>query len=90
VLVPFTGRKLHAFNEILSQLISMEDKRAGSLLLAYAQQKRREGKKDETLNMYAELMKNFPHYREDALWGIAWNTTAPEIIRRHRRLWGAQ
>jgi len=61
-----------AFNEILSQLISMEDKRAGSLLLAYASTKRREGKKDETLNMYAELMKNFPHYREDALWGIAW------------------
>lgn len=63
----FTG-----FNEILSQLVSMEDRRAGALLLAYASTKRREGKKDETLHMYAELMKNFPQYREDALWGIAW------------------
>lgn len=61
-----------AFNEILPQLIFMEDKRAGSLLLSYASTKRREGKKDESLNMYTELRKKFPQYREDALWGTAW------------------
>ena len=61
-----------AFNKILSQLISMEDKRAGTLLLAYASTKRREGEKDESLNIYAGLMKTFPQYGEDALWGIAW------------------
>ncbi|HXX80239.1 MAG TPA: transglycosylase SLT domain-containing protein [Thermodesulfovibrionales bacterium] len=61
-----------AFNEILSTLVSMEDKRAGSLLLAYASAKRREGKKDDSLSMYAELRKKFPQYGGDALWGIAW------------------
>ncbi|HXX54327.1 MAG TPA: transglycosylase SLT domain-containing protein [Thermodesulfovibrionales bacterium] len=61
-----------AFNEILAQLISMEDKRAGLLLLAYASAKRREGKKEESLKMYADLKKTFSQYTEDALWGIAW------------------
>lgn len=88
-----SGRSLYragdftAFKEILSQLISMEDTRAGSLLLAYASTKRREGKKDESLNMYAELRRKFPRYGEDALWGIAWTyyragdyTGASEIL----------
>lgn len=68
----YRAGNLTEFNEILSQLISMEDKRAGSLLLAYASAKRREGKKDESLNVYAELREKFPQYGEDALWGIAW------------------
>lgn len=68
----YRGRDFADFNEVLSQLISMEDKRAGSLLLAYASVKRREGKKDESLNMHVELRKKFPQYGEDALWGIAW------------------
>lgn len=73
-----SGRSLYragdltAFKEILSQLISMEDTRAGALLLAFASTKRREGKKDESLNIYAEVRKKFPRYGEDALWGIAW------------------
>jgi len=68
----YRAENFTAFNEILSQLISMEDTRAGALLLAYASTRRREGKKDETLNIYAGLRKNFPQYGEEALWGVAW------------------
>lgn len=63
---------LDKFNESISNLISMEDKRAGSLLIIYASKKRREGKIEEALNIFSDVKKKYPSLAEDVLWGIAW------------------
>lgn len=68
----FRAGDLGAFNEEVSKLISMEDKRAGSLLIAYASNKRREGKIEEALNIYSDVKKKYPSLAEDVLWSIAW------------------
>ncbi len=61
-----------AFRETVSRLISMEDKRAGSLLIAYAAKKRREGRTEEALEIYQDVKERYPLLTEDALWGVAW------------------
>lgn len=63
---------LEDFSSALSKLISMEDRRAGSLLIALASKKRREGKTEEALKIYADVRKTYPSHAEEALWGIAW------------------
>lgn len=63
---------LVAFKEIVSRLVSMEDKRAGSLLVAYATKKRREGKPEESLTIYGDVKKRYPSLIEEVLWGMAW------------------
>ncbi len=63
---------LNAFKRTMSRLISMDDKRAGSLLILYASKKRREGKKEEALDIFAKVKKKYPSHAEDARWGIAW------------------
>jgi soluble lytic murein transglycosylase len=68
----FRAGELVSFREIVSRLASMEDKRAGSLLIAYAAKKRREGKPEESLTMYGKVRKEYPSLGEEALWGMAW------------------
>ncbi len=65
---------LGAFRETVSRLVSMEDKRAGSLLIAYAAKKRRDGKTEEALDIYQDVKKRYPSLTEDVLWGIAWSS----------------
>jgi len=64
---------LGAFRETVSRLVSMEDKRAGSLLLAYAAKKRRDGSTEEAIDIYQEVRKGYPSLTEDVLWGVAWS-----------------
>lgn len=61
-----------AFNEARSKLVSMEDKRAGGLLIAYASGKRRDGAGEEALKIFRDVKARYPSRSEDALWGIAW------------------
>lgn len=61
-----------AFRETVSRLASMEDKRAGTLLVAYAAKKRRDGSLEEAIASYQEVKKNYPSLTEDVLWGMAW------------------
>ena len=63
---------LGAFRETVSRLISMEDKRAGTLLVAYAAKKRRDGRTEEALEIYRDIKGKYPSLAEDSLWGIAW------------------
>lgn len=63
---------MDSFNRMVSKLISAEDRRAGSLLIAYASYQRREGKTEEALKIYHDTGKKYPLLTEDALWGIAW------------------
>ncbi len=63
---------LDAFNEAMSKLTSMEDTRAGSLLITYAARKRREGAVEDALKIYRDVKEKYPSHAEDALWGIAW------------------
>ncbi|HYA26582.1 MAG TPA: lytic transglycosylase domain-containing protein [Thermodesulfovibrionales bacterium] len=68
----YRAGELAAFMGTISRLVSMEDKRAGSLLIAYAAKKRRDGKPEESLAIYARVRKDYPFLNEEALWGIAW------------------
>jgi soluble lytic murein transglycosylase len=61
-----------AFRETVSRLASMEDKRAGTLLVAYAAKKRRDGSLQEAIAAYQDVKKNYPSLTEDVLWGMAW------------------
>ena len=63
---------LNAFNDATAKLVSMEDKRAGGLLIAYASKKRRDGSEEEALKVYLDVKRKYPSHAEDALWGIAW------------------
>ncbi len=63
---------LDAFKEAMSKLASMEDTRAGSLLITYAARKRREGAVEDALKIYQDVKEKYPSHAEDALWGIAW------------------
>ncbi len=65
---------LSAFRETVSRLVSMEDKRAGSLLIAYAVKKRRDGRVEEAIALYEDVKKRYPSLTEDALWGVAWSS----------------
>jgi soluble lytic murein transglycosylase len=65
---------LGGFRETVSRLISMEDKRAGSLLIAYAAKKRRDGRIEEAIDIYQDVKKSYPSLAEDVLWGIAWSS----------------
>jgi len=63
---------LGSFNDAVSRLISMDDRRAGALLIAYASKKRRDGSTGEALEIYNDVRQQYPSHLEDALWGIAW------------------
>lgn len=56
----------------LDTLTKMQDKRASSLLIASAVEKRRKGNPGEALKLLAEIKKKYPLHKEDALWHIGW------------------
>ncbi|MEJ2695281.1 MAG: transglycosylase SLT domain-containing protein [Candidatus Sulfobium sp.] len=60
------------FEKALKKLLAADDGRAASLLLALASDKRRDGKFDEALKTYKEVLERFPSEEEDALWGMGW------------------
>lgn len=61
-----------AFDSALSELLKTGDKRAGSILIAVAADKRRDGKIKEAIETYEFVIDKFPSKTEDALWGIGW------------------
>jgi soluble lytic murein transglycosylase len=63
---------IEAFSSTVGKLVSMEDKRAGSLLILLASKKRREGKTGEALRLFDDVRKTYPSHAEEALWGTAW------------------
>lgn len=68
----FRKGDIEGFNRLLSKLVSMKDGRAGSLMIALASKKRREGNIEEALRLFEEVKKNYPQLTEEASWGIAW------------------
>lgn len=68
----FRKGDMEGFNRMLSRLKEMKDKRAGSLFLALASKKRREGSLEEAIKLFEEVKRNYPLLEEEALWGIAW------------------
>jgi soluble lytic murein transglycosylase len=68
----YRAGEVEAFQTAVSKLTSMEDRRAASLLIAFAAKKRREGKTEEALGIYRGVTNAFPSHAEEALWGTAW------------------
>jgi soluble lytic murein transglycosylase len=60
------------FAGVLKKLVGMKDRRAGSLLLLSASDKRRSGKIDEALSIYEDVKSNYPSESENAAWAIGW------------------
>jgi soluble lytic murein transglycosylase len=61
-----------AFNSALGELLKSGDKRAGRILISIASDQRREGKIEEALKTYQNVIEQYPSRTEDALWGIGW------------------
>jgi len=60
------------FTSSLEELLKSGDGRAGSILIAVASDKRREGKIEEALQAYQNVLEQYPSESENALWGIGW------------------
>jgi soluble lytic murein transglycosylase len=66
-----SGEK-EAFNSALDELIRSRDKRAGYILISVASDQRRDGKIEEAIKMYRNVVEKYPSKTEYALWEIAW------------------
>jgi len=60
------------FTSSLEELLKSGDGRAGSILIAVASDKRREGEIEEALRAYQNVLEQYPSESENALWGIGW------------------
>jgi soluble lytic murein transglycosylase len=60
------------FDSSLEELLKSGDGRAGSILLAVASDKRRDGEIEEALRTYQNVLEKYPSESENALWGIGW------------------
>ncbi len=61
-----------AFNSALGELVKSGDKRAGPILVSVASDERRDGRIEEAIKIYRNVVKKYPSKTEDALWGIGW------------------
>lgn len=60
------------FERALKALLERNDKRAGGLLIAGAEDRRRAGDYSEAIKVYGDVLAKFPADEEEALWGIGW------------------
>jgi soluble lytic murein transglycosylase len=60
------------FEAALNDLLAVNDRRAGGLLIATAADKRREKDFEGALKVYHDVLDRFPLEAEDAMWGIGW------------------
>jgi soluble lytic murein transglycosylase len=60
------------FDKTLKALMTEGDERAGSLLLADACDKRKDGDLEKALKLYSDVLSRYPSEREEALWGMGW------------------
>lgn len=60
------------FDTTLATLTDRNDKKAGFLLVTVAADARREKDFNRALQIYQDVLKNYPSDAEDALWGIGW------------------
>jgi soluble lytic murein transglycosylase len=61
-----------AFNSALRELVKSGDKRAGPILVSVASDERRDGRIEEAIKIYQNVVRKYPSKTEDALWGIGW------------------
>ena len=59
-------------NSALDELAGGRDRRFGSILIALASDKRRDGDFKSALNIYQTVIDRYPSEKEDALWGMGW------------------
>ena len=56
----------------IGELLSGDDKKLASILISVASDKRRDGKKEEAVNLFSKVKDSYSSAAEDALWGIGW------------------
>ena len=59
-------------NSAVDELSRGRDRRFGSILIALASDRRRDGEIKEALNIYRAVIDRYPSAKEDALWGMGW------------------
>ena len=68
----YRAGKKETIDSAFDELLNSRDRRIGSILTAYASDKRRDGRTEEALRLYRKVMDSFPSEKEDVLWGIGW------------------
>jgi soluble lytic murein transglycosylase len=68
----YRAREKEAFNSALDELLKSGDKRAGPILVSVASDERRDGRIEEAIKIYQNVVGKYPSESEDALWGIGW------------------
>jgi len=64
--------KLNDFYLTLDRMITSRDPKGGALLVAFANDVRRDGNLKDSLSLLDEALDKFPLVREDALWNKGW------------------
>lgn len=59
-------------NSVVDELSRGRDSRFGSILIALASDRRRDGDIKDALNIYQTIIDRYPSAEEDALWGMGW------------------
>jgi soluble lytic murein transglycosylase len=68
----FRAGEREALTAALDELLESKDRRMGSVLIALASDKRREGAADEAIRIYKNVMERYPSESEDARWALGW------------------
>lgn len=68
----FRAGDKQGFDLALNELLAMNNKRAGYLLVADASDKRRDKDYKNALKIYNNVLINYPSESEEAMWGIGW------------------
>jgi soluble lytic murein transglycosylase len=68
----YRAGKKETIGSAFDDLLKSRDRRIGSILTAYASDKRREGRTEEAIRLYRKIMDSYPSEKEDVLWAIGW------------------
>jgi soluble lytic murein transglycosylase len=84
-----------ALDDALDELFAVNDARMSSILLALAADRRRDGKSQDAIALYRDIMEKFPSEAEESLWGTGWTyflggeyRKASEIFSRLHNTYG--
>lgn len=63
---------MEGFQYVVTRMLKEHDLNTPKLLIAYSNDLRRDGKKDEAMENLKLIIKTFPDDEEDALWSLGW------------------
>ncbi len=68
----FRAGDWEGFDKDINKMVSQNDSRAASMMLAYGSRKRRSGNIEAAMDVFNEVLAKFPSAKEEALWQKGW------------------